>query len=141
MKSDEKTLQRVFAIKWAGLYPMYVNKVERKGHTTDELDQVIRWLTGYTAAGLKKQLASDNDLTAFFDQAPKMNPNRLLVTGVICGVRVEEIEHPLMREIRILDKLVDELANGRAMEKILREPADGAAAAAARPKRVAKKPA
>lgn len=120
MKSDDKTLQRVFAIKWSGLYQAYVNKVERKGHTAGELDQVIRWLTGYTAAGLKKQGASDNDLAAFFDQAPKMNPNRSLITGVICGVRVEEIEHPLMREIRTMDKLVDELANGRAMAKILR---------------------
>ncbi len=112
---------RAFAIRIAGLYPVYVKKLERKGHTAAELDKVIRWLTGYTAAGLKKQLASDNDLTAFFDQAPKMNPNRALIKGVICGVRVEDIKHPLMREIRYLDKLVDEVANGKAMEKILRQ--------------------
>lgn len=121
MKQDDKALQRAFAIRIADLYKAYTNKVERKGHTTKELDKVILWHTGYTAAGLKGQLASDNDLAAFFDQAPKMNPKRSLVTGVICGVRIEEIEHPLMKEIRILDKLVDEVAKGRAMEKILRQ--------------------
>ncbi|UGB36863.1 DUF2200 domain-containing protein [Frateuria soli] len=113
--------EKVFAIRWASLYPMYVKKVEAKGRTREELDQVIRWLTGYTAAGLRKQNESDNDLETFYGQAPKFNPNAALVTGVVCGVRVEEVEHPLMRRIRQLDKLVDELAKGRAMEKILRQ--------------------
>jgi hypothetical protein len=112
--------EKVFAIQFGRLYQAYTNKVERKGHTTTELDQVLCWLTGYTAVGLKKQLASDNDLTAFFDQAPKMNPRRSLITGVICGVRIEELDDPLMQMIRQMDKLVDELAKGRAMEKILR---------------------
>jgi hypothetical protein len=117
---DAMKLEKVFAIKWASLYPMYVNKAERKGRTADEVDQVIRWLTGYTPAGLRKQNAGDADLEAFFAKAPKFNPNAHLVTGFVCGVRVEEVEDPLMRKIRQLDKLVDELAKGRAMEKILR---------------------
>ena len=113
-------LEKVFAIKWASLYPMYVNKAERKGRTRDEVDQVICWLTGYTPAGLRKQNEGDADLETFFAKAPKYNPNAHLVTGVVCGVRVEGVEHPLMRQIRQLDKLVDELAKGKAMEKILR---------------------
>lgn len=113
-------LEKVFAIKWASLYPMYVNKAERKGRTRDEVDQVICWLTGYTPAGLRKQNEGDADLETFFTKAPKFNPNEALVTGVVCGVRVEDVEHPLMRKIRQLDKLVDELAKGKAMEKILR---------------------
>ena len=112
---------RVFAIQWAKLYPMYVAKVEAKGRTREELDQVIRWLTGYTAAGLRRQNEGTNDLRAFFDQAPKFNPNASLITGTVCGVRVEQVEDPLMRRIRYLDKLVDELAKGRPMEKILRK--------------------
>ena len=113
-------LEKVFAIKWASLYPMYLKKAQAKGRTQEELDQVIRWLTGYTAAGLRKQNAGDADLEAFFAQAPAFNPHAALITGTVCGVRVEEVEHPLMRKIRQLDKLVDELAKGRAMEKILR---------------------
>lgn len=112
--------EKVFAIRWASLYPMYVKKVEAKGRTREELDQVIRWLAGYTAAGLRKQNEGDNDLETFYGQAPKFNPDAARVTGVVCGVRVEEVAHPLMRRIRQLDKLVDELAKGRAMEKILR---------------------
>ena len=113
-------LEKVFAIKWASLYPMYVKKAVAKGRTQAELDQVIRWLTGYTAAGLAKQNAGDADLETFFARAPRYNPKSALITGVVCGVRVEEVEHPLMRQIRQLDKLVDELAKGRPMEKILR---------------------
>jgi hypothetical protein len=114
-------LENVFAIQWAKLYPMYLRKAEAKGRTQAELDQVIRWLTGYTAAGLRKQNAGDADLEAFFGKAPNYNPKAGLITGTVCGVRVEEVEHPLMRQIRQMDKLVDELAKGRPMEKILRE--------------------
>jgi len=114
-------LEKVFAIKFAGLYPMYVKKVESKKRSRAELDQVICWLTGYSPAGLKKQLESENDLETFFAQAPKFNPNAALIKGVVCGVRVEEVEHPLMRKIRYMDKLVDELAKGKALEKILRK--------------------
>jgi hypothetical protein len=113
-------LENVFAIQWAKLYPMYLKKVEAKGRTQAELDQVIRWLTGYTAAGLRKQNAGDADIETFFGNAPRYNPNAALITGTVCGVRVEDVEHPLMRQIRQLDKLVDELARGKAMEKILR---------------------
>lgn len=114
-------LEKVFAIQWASLYPMYLKKVESKGRTQAELDQVIRWLTGYTAAGLRKQNEGDADLETFYGKAPKYNPNAALITGVVCGVRVEEVEHPLMRQVRQMDKLVDELAKGRPMEKILRQ--------------------
>ena len=113
-------LEKVFAIKWASLYPMYLKKAQAKGRSQEELDQVIRWLTGYTAAGLRKQNAGDADLEAFFAQAPAFNPHAALITGTVCGVRGEEVEHRLMRKIRQLDKLVDELAKGKAMEKILR---------------------
>ena len=113
--------EKVFAIEFAKVYPLYVQKVERKGRTKKELDEAIRWLTGYTPAGLQKQVAKGADLEEFFAQAPAMNPKRSLITGVVCGVRVEDIEDPTMRAIRQLDKLVDELAKGKAMEKILRE--------------------
>ncbi|MBX3175371.1 MAG: DUF2200 domain-containing protein [Gemmatimonadaceae bacterium] len=105
---------------FARVYPAYVQKAERKGRTRAEVDQVIRWLTGYTAAGLKRQLDSEHDIETFFAEAPALNKNVSLITGVVCGVRVEEVEDPLMRKIRYLDKLVDELAKGKAMEKILR---------------------
>lgn len=105
---------------FANVYPLYIQKVERKGRTKAEVDTVIRWLTGYTASGLAKQVKQGVDFTTFFAQAPKLNPNRSLITGVVCGVKVQDIAHPLMREIRYLDKLVDELAKGKAMEKILR---------------------
>jgi hypothetical protein len=99
---------------------MYLKKAQAKGRTQAELDQVIRWLTGYTAAGLAKQNAGDADLQAFYGKSPKYNPNAALITGTVCGVRVEDVEHPLMKQIRQMDKLVDELAKGRPMEKILR---------------------
>jgi hypothetical protein len=113
-------LEKVFAIAWAKLYPMYVKKAEAKGRTSDEVDTVIRWLTGYTAKGLQAQVDNGNDLTAFFAQAPAFNSNASLIKGLVCGVRVEDVEHPLMQKIRYLDKLVDELAKGKAMDKILR---------------------
>lgn len=112
---------RVYALKFASVYPLYVKKAERKGRTKDEVDQVICWLTGYTPAGLKRQIELGSDLETFFSQAPALHPNSSLIKGVVCGVRVEDIEDPLMRKIRYLDKLIDELAKGRAMDKILRK--------------------
>ena len=111
---------RVFAMKFAKVYPLYVQKAERKGRTREEVDQVICWLTGYDRAGLRREVEGENDLETFFAQAPGIHPNAERITGVVCGVRVEEVEDPLMRKIRWLDKLVDELAKGKAMEKILR---------------------
>ncbi len=114
-------LERVFKMKFSSVYPLYVQKAERKDRTREEVDSVIRWLTGYTAAGLKKQITREVDFRTFFDEAPAMHPNTALITGVVCGVRVENVEDPLMQKIRWLDKLVDELAKGKAMEKILRK--------------------
>ncbi len=111
---------RVFAMKFATVYPLYVAKAERKNRTRDEVDQIICWLTGYDQAGLRRQIEQENDLETFFAQAPAIHPNSSLIKGVVCGVRVEEIEDPLMQKIRYLDKLIDELAKGKAMEKILR---------------------
>ena len=111
---------RIFKTAFAAVYPMYVKKVERKGRTQDELDEVICWLTGYDRAGLSRELERKSDLAAFFANAPAMNPNSHLITGTVCGVRVETVEDPLMKKIRLLDKLVDELAKGKAMAKILR---------------------
>jgi hypothetical protein len=115
-------MSRVFGIPFASVYPMYVTKVERKGRTKAELDQVIEWLTGFDEAALRRHLAEGTTFEAFYADAT-MNPNAGLITGVICGMRVEEIEDPLMQKLRYLDKLVDELAKGRPMEKILRVPA------------------
>lgn len=110
----------IFAMKFAKVYPLYIQKAERKNRTKAEVDQIICWLTGYDLAGLQQQIAQEHDLETFFAQAPRMHPNCALIKGVVCGVRVEEIEDPLMRNIRYLDKLIDELAKGKAMEKILR---------------------
>jgi hypothetical protein len=112
---------RIFAMAFAKVYPLYVKKAERKNRTKEEVDQIICWLTGYDRAGLRQQIERENDFETFFAQAPAMNPNCGLITGLVCGVRVEAVEDPLMQKIRYLDKLVDELAKGRKMEKILRE--------------------
>ena len=115
------TEHRIFTMKFSSVYPAYVNKATRKQRTQEEVDRIIRWLTGYTAAGLERQLTREVDIRTFFAEAPAMHPNTALITGVVCGVRVETIEDPLMRKIRYLDKLIDELAKGKAMEKILRQ--------------------
>ena len=117
---NNKSNQRVFRMKFANVYPLYIEKAERKNRTKEEVDQIICWLTGYSQAGLQQQIKQGTDFEAFFAQAPAMNPDRSLIKGVVCGVRVEEIEDPLMQKIRYLDKLIDELAKGKAMEKILR---------------------
>ena len=111
---------RIYSMSFASVYPHYVAKAERKGRTKAELDEIIHWLTGYDADGLERVLDDKTDFETFFAEAPRMNPARDQITGLICGVRVEEVEEPLMREIRYLDKLVDELAKGRKMEMILR---------------------
>jgi hypothetical protein len=113
---------RVFKISVASVYPHYVTKAEKKGRTKEEVDEIMCWLTGYEPRELHAQLDQGTDFETFFAQAPALNPSRKLITGVICGIRVEDIEDPLMQELRYLDKLVDELARGKAMEKILRTP-------------------
>lgn len=112
---------RIYGMSFASVYPHYVAKAEKKGRTKAEVDEIIAWLTGYGPDGLETVLASGIDFETFFAEAPALNPSRGLITGVICGVRVEEIEEPLMREIRYLDKLIDELAKGKKMDKILRQ--------------------
>ncbi|MBE2286949.1 MAG: DUF2200 domain-containing protein [Prosthecobacter sp.] len=114
------TRHRIFTTSFASVYPLYVAKAEKKGRTKAEVDAIIRWLTGYSQQELDGVLKKQTDFETFFQEAPRMNPSRLLIQGVVCGVRVEEIHEPTMREIRHLDKLVDELAKGKAMEKILR---------------------
>jgi hypothetical protein len=114
------TKHRIYTIPVANVYPYYIEKAEKKGRTKAEVDEIFHWLTGYTPKQLEKQLKLKTDFETFFADAPKKNPKRKLITGVICGVRIEEIEDPLMREVRYLDKLIDELAKGRPMEKILR---------------------
>ncbi|WP_407343709.1 DUF2200 domain-containing protein [Pengzhenrongella phosphoraccumulans] len=115
------TQHRIFTTSFASIYPLYVLKAQRKNRSAAEVDQVISWLTGYDAAGLQRTIADGVDLETFFAQAPRLNPRAALITGVICGYRVEEIEDPLMQKIRYLDKLVDELARGKKMTSILRE--------------------
>jgi hypothetical protein len=115
------TKYRIYAMKFSGVYPLYVQKAERKNRTKEEVDQIICWLTGYDHAGLQQQIEQENDFETFFAQAPAMNPNTSLIKGVVCGVRVEEIADPLMQKIRYMDKLLDELAKGKSMEKILRQ--------------------
>lgn len=112
---------RIYAMTFAKIYPMYVQKAEKKGRTKEEVDEIIRWLTGYSQDELEARIEKQADVETFFAEAPNMNPSRALIKGVVCGVRVEEIEEPLMREIRYMDKLIDELARGKAMEKILRK--------------------
>ena len=111
---------QIFAMKFSKVYPLYVQKAERKQRTKQEVDRIICWLTGYDQAGLQQQIDKDNDFETFFAQAPTIHPNSSLIKGVVCGVRIEDIEDPLMRQVRYLDKLIDELAKGKAMEKILR---------------------
>lgn len=115
---------RIYTTSFASVYPLYVAKAEKKGRTRSEVDAVIRWLTGYDQAELDALLEGDTDFETFFARAPHPNPSRSLIKGVVCGIRVEEIKEPTMREIRYLDKLVDELAKGRPMEKVLRTPVE-----------------
>jgi hypothetical protein len=117
------TRHRIYSVSFASVYPLYITKAERKGRTKAEVDEIILWLTGYTQAQFESHLEAKADFETFFADAPRLNPSRSLITGVICGVRIENIEEPTMREIRYLDKLIDELAKGRAMEKILRKQA------------------
>ncbi len=111
---------RIFTTSFASVYPLYVQKAERKGRTKAEVDDVIRWLTGYDQTGLERQIEAKKDFDTFFAEAPQLHPHASLIKGVVCGVRVEDVDDPLMQKIRYLDKLVDELAKGKAMEKILR---------------------
>ena len=112
---------RIFTMSFASLYPMYLNKAERKNRSKAEVNEIIYWLSGYDEAGLQQQLEQNNDVETFFAQAPKLHANTSLIKGVVCGVRVEDVEAPLMQKIRYLDKLIDELAKGKAMEEILRQ--------------------
>lgn len=112
---------RIYTMSFASVYPLYIQKVEKKGRTKEEVDEIIFWLTGYNEESLQQVIDKEIDFETFFEQAPKMNPNASLITGVICGYRVEEIEDKLMQQIRYLDKLIDELAKGKKMEKILRK--------------------
>lgn len=115
------TKHKIYTMRFASVYPHYVTKAERKGRSKAEVDEIIRWLTGYSQEELEEQLEKQTDFETFFAQAPQLNPSRVFIKGVICGVRVEDIEEPTMQEIRYLDKLIDELAKGKAMEKILRK--------------------
>lgn len=112
--------EKIYKMSFAKIYPLYVAKVEKKGRTKSEVDEVIRWLTGYSQKGLEQQIKNKTDLETFIKDSPQLNPKRSLIKGIVCGIRVEEIEESTMREIRYLDKLVDELAKGQGIEKILR---------------------
>ncbi|MDX1985215.1 MAG: DUF2200 domain-containing protein [Candidatus Obscuribacter sp.] len=114
------TKHRIYSMSFARVYPLYVAKAERKGRSKAEVDEIIRWLTGYSQQGLEEHLAKQTDFETFLENSPQMNPARVLIKGVVCGVRLEEIQEPTMKEIRYLDKLIDELAKGKTMEKILR---------------------
>lgn len=114
------TEHKIYSMSFGKVYPLYIQKVERKGKTKEEVDQIIFWLTGYDDQELKQIINEEKDFRTFFKEAPQLNPNRELIKGVICGIRVEEIEEPLMQEIRYMDKLIDELAKGKKLEKILR---------------------
>ena len=116
------TRHRIYTTSFASVYPLYVAKAEKKGRTREDVDQIIMWLTGYDRPGFQKEIDARTDFEGFFANAPSLNPSRELITGAVCGVRVEDVEEPLMREIRYLDKLIDELARGKAMEKVLRTP-------------------
>lgn len=118
---NQSNKPRIYATSFASVYPHYVAKAEKKGRSKQEVDEIIRWLTGYSRKQFSGQLKKQTDFETFFAEAPKMNPTRALIKGVICGVRVEDIKEPTMREIRYLDKLIDELAKGKAMDKILRQ--------------------
>jgi hypothetical protein len=115
------TKHNIYTMSVASVYPLYVTKAEKKGRTKAEVDEIMRWLTGYSQEGLEAQLEKQTDFEAFFAEAPQLNPSRALIKGVVCGVRVEDVEEPTMQEIRYLDKLIDELAKGKAMDKILRK--------------------
>ena len=117
----ESNNERVYRMSFASVYPHYITKAERKGRSKDEVDEIIYWLTGYDEKGLKAVIENRTDFQHFFSEAPQLNPNATKITGVICGYRVEDIEDPLMQKVRYLDKLIDELAKGKKMEKILRE--------------------
>lgn len=112
---------RIYTMSFASVYPLYITKAEKKGRTKSEVDEIIKWLTGYDQKGLEVEIEKQTDFETFFANAPKLNSDRILITGVICGIRVEEIKEPTMQEIRYLDKLIDELAKGKTMEKILRK--------------------
>ena len=118
---DAVKKHRIYTMSFASVYPLYIAKAEKKGRTKKEVDEIIRWLTGYSQKELEMQLKKQTDFETFFTEASQLNPSRTLITGVICGVRLEDIKEPTMREIRYLDKLIDELAKGKAMEKILRK--------------------
>lgn len=121
ISSESMNKQRIYTTSFASVYPLYVAKAERKGRSKEEVDKIIRWLTGYTQQRLVDQIRCECDFVTFFKEAPMLNPARTLIKGVMCGVRIEEIVEPTMREIRYLDKLIDELARGKTMEKILRK--------------------
>lgn len=115
---------KIYSMSFAKVYPHYIAKAEKKGRIKEEVDEIIRWLTGYSQEELEAQLEKDTDFESFFVDAPRLNPDRTLIKGVICGIRVEEMEESIMKEIRYLDKMIDELAKGKAMDKILRKPLD-----------------